>query len=283
MPDSPPVRLDPFQTIVGVGWGKRGNLAILEFNSSWYADDITNTNNFLVDAQTLGSGLVHIFDNKASYRKVPGGPLLITSTVPFKQETVDVIPPSSSTKKYYHCLLSGPNASADQWYGEFTITNGGQTETSWVNVSYPSLTPQGPYFYTSLDDAVLNDRTVFTSYSIVGTEGPFSTSNPGRTIYAVIWNAILIFNLDAIRPNISNNILKIGFNSGDNPETADYNWIARVATFKNKQISDIVGDAQNSPTGWIADAVSSFQLTGQTANTRVDIDVNMTTLSVTAN
>jgi hypothetical protein len=131
----------------------------------------------------------------------------------------------------------------------------------------------------------------WTSYAIIGADGPESGSSPGYSVYTDTFNALLIFDLSVIKADIAPaNSLTIGVTTsaspGPIPENADietsYGWIAKVATFEGKQVSDFFTDAQNRPTGWIGDAVSSFVRSGQTSSTRVDIDINLTTLSVTA-
>jgi hypothetical protein len=284
------IALDPFQNIVNVGWGKGGKFAVLQFNSQWVAG-AANTDDFLVDAPPVGNGLVHIYGNKANFRRSPNSQLLITSTVPFKRETVDVTPPSSFSQLFYHCLLSGPGVFADQWYRELTLTVGGQPTTTWVNVTAPpNYTPRGPVSTVSLTDAVLGDGSVFTSFSIVGTDGPYTGENAGYSVYNDLFNALIIFDLDAIKADIAPaNTLTIGFTTGASPDPiaenhdiqTSYTWFAAVASFKDMQISYFFTDAQNRPTGWIGDAASSVTRSGQASSTRIDIDINLTTLSVT--
>jgi hypothetical protein len=282
------IALDPFQNIVNVGWGKGGKFAILLFNSQWVAGT-ANADDFLVDAPPVGTGLVHIYGNKANFRRSPNGPLLITSTVPFKGESVDVHPPASFTQTYIHVNTFTSNSFGDGYVRELISSDGTST---WTNVGPPpgyGPVAGGQTSHISLSDLLLT-LNGWTSYAIIGTDGPESGNSPGYSVYTDTFNALLIFDLSANKTDIAPaNTLTIGFTTGASPgpipENADietsYVWLAKVASFDGKQISDFVTDAQNRPTGWIGDAVSSFARSGQTSSTRVDIDINLTTLSVT--
>jgi hypothetical protein len=283
------IALDPFQNIVNVGWGKAGKFAILQFNSQWVAG-AANTDDFLVDAPPVGTGLVHIYGNKANFRRNPNGPLLITSTVPFKGETVDVHPPSSFTQTFFHVNTFTDTSFGDGYVRELIASDGSGT---WTNVgSPPGYGPVtgGQTSHTSLADLLIN-LNGWTSFNIVGTDGPHTGGTDGYSVYTDIFNALLIFDLSAIKTDIApGNTLTIGFTTGASPgpipENADietsYGWITKVASFEGKQVSDFFTDAQNRPTGWIGDAVSSLSRSGQTSSTRIDIDINLTTLSVAA-
>ncbi len=290
----PPWRLDPQDNIVGVGW-TGGKFAVLTFNSVW-RNGAPNGNNFDVEVPPLTT--VPIYGN-VSYKLTPGGPLLISSTEPYHSESVVGQPATSATVTYHRVSLSmtwpnGDNAAADQWVRELTI-DGVTTWTTFGSLIYNddphTGVPTGPSFDTFTD--WLNGWSL---ESELATVGPEVVTSPATTSYTDTDNAVLIFNLSAIRAALGKEVtsLTIGFDTGAGPSSVHdpdhvgiigYVWTAALATFNHAKADAFTVDAQNMPIGaWPAAASSQVFTSPQvqpTPSQHVAFRIDLDTLAVT--
>jgi len=259
------VYLDPFTEIVGVSWAAKGKMASLQFQSTWQNGE-PNPNNFSVTLQELGLSF-NIYDNVV-LRETPDGPILARSIGPYRHNEFEGDLDSDISVTYYHYQFTGPSAFADNWFSVTTITNNNGTTESWQHVSDPpAFTPSGgggPGGQAAIVEAVLSGGA-FDTATLIETNGPHTSHHTGDPHVLGIDNAVIIFNLSAIRAALppvdpeDSNPLTITFSTGVGPATVHdpdhvgiigYVWISTFDAYEEVGYGDFTVDEFNLPVNW---------------------------------